>query len=158
MASTTIAFNTASATGANGGLAIGYPATLQSTLIANNLAAGAPSDVAGQCGFVACSPPVSGANNLIVSARVPVPNDTLTSDPLLTPLDNHGGITQTHGLGPGSPAIDHGNDTGTGQGQLLEDQRGYDYSRVTGARADIGAFESGAGPDRIFFDGFDPEA
>ena len=43
MASTTIAFNTASTSGANGGLAIGYPATLQSTLIANNLAAGAPS-------------------------------------------------------------------------------------------------------------------
>ena len=158
MASTTIAFNKASTNGANGGLSMGYPATLQSTLISNNLAAGAPSDVAGQCGLTACSPPVSGANNLIVSSRVPVPNDTLTSDPLLTPLDNHGGTTLTHGLGPGSPAIDHGNDAGAGHRQLHEDQRGYGYPRITGANADIGAFESGSGPDRIFFDGFDPEA
>ena len=100
---------------------------------------------------------MTGANNLIMSARVPVPQGTLTSDPLLTPLDNHGGTTQTHGLGPGSPAIDHGNDVGAGQRQLAN-QRGYGYSRITGAGADIGAFESGSGPDRIFFDGFDPEA
>jgi hypothetical protein len=158
IASTTIAFNTSSSATGIGGLAIANPATLESTLIANNLAADGPSDVAGGCGFVACSPPVSGGNNLIVSTRVPVPPDTLTGDPLLTPLANHGGNTLTHGLAPGSPAIDHGNNFGAGYGLLSIDQRKEGYPRVTGASADIGAFEYGSGPDRIFSNGFDPEA
>jgi hypothetical protein len=155
MASTTIAFNTSTSAISTGGLGIGNPATLQSTLIANNLAAGAPSDVAGQCGVVACSPPVSGANNLIVSSRVSVPPGTLSDDPLLTPLANHGGNTLTHGLAAGSPAIDHGNNLGDGHGLIIIDQRKEGYSRVTGAGPDIGAFEYGSGPDRIFFNGFD---
>jgi hypothetical protein len=154
MASTTIAFNTSSSAAGIGGLAFAAPATLQSTLIANNLAAGAASDVGAGC-VVACNPPVSGANNLIVSAHVPVPQGTLSGDPLLTPLANHGGSTLTHGLATNSPAIDHGDNLGDGHGMLTNDQRANGYPRVAGASADIGAFEYGSGPDRIFFNGFD---
>jgi hypothetical protein len=158
VASTTIAFNTSTSATGIGGLGIANPAKLQSTLIANNLAADAPSDVAGQCGLAACSPPVTGANNLIVSAHVPVPQDTLTGDPLLRPLANYGGSTLTHGLAAGSPAVDHGNNAGTGNTALINDQRGNGYPRVVGADADIGAFEYSSGADRIFSNGFDPEA
>jgi len=154
MAATTIAFNASTSAGGIGGLAFSNPATLQSTLIADNLAEGVPSDVGGGC-TIACNPPVSGANNLIMSARVPVPTDTLTADPLLTALAGHGGSAFTHGLASGSPAIDRGNNIGDGTGPLFSDQRGNGYPRVVGASADIGAFELGAVPDRIFFNGFD---
>ena len=76
---------------------------------------------------------------------------------MLGPLQDNGGITPTHALLPGSPAIDHGNNPLL----LMLDQRTYDerafifgYERVVGPGPDIGAFEFGA-PDHIFVDGFD---
>jgi len=56
-------------------------------------------------------------------------------DPLLGPLHNNGGITETRALLPGSPAIDHGDPTVF----LPIDQRGV--TRPQGERIDIGAFE-----------------
>lgn len=41
------------------------------------------------------------------------PGDLLNRDPLLAPLGNYGGTTQTHALLPGSPAINAGGDLGT---------------------------------------------
>jgi len=62
----------------------------------------------------------------------------LTSgDPLLAPLGNYGGPTQTMPPLPGSPAID-GCTNGT---TFTTDQRGF--PRVVGPFADIGAVESG---------------
>ena len=55
-------------------------------------------------------------------------------DPLLGPLADNGGATQTFALLPGSPAIDAGWSTGA------PDQRGV--VRPQGAACDIGAFES----------------
>ena len=68
------------------------------------------------CGFV------NGVNNNIVAV------------PLLEPLADNGGPTQTHALSIDSPAIDNGSTT------LPTDQRGV--SRPAGAAADIGANES----------------
>lgn len=156
MASTTIAFNTATAATGIGGLALGNPSTLQSTLIARNLSAGIAADVASRCGITVCTITVGGANNLIMSSvNMILPGDTISNEPQLTPLANYGGPTQTHGLAPTSPAIDHGNTIGAGNGSPTQDQRGAGYARVIGASADIGAFEYGAGPDRIFGDGFE---
>ncbi|MEI9959962.1 MAG: choice-of-anchor Q domain-containing protein [Limisphaerales bacterium] len=58
----------------------------------------------------------------------------LTGNPLLAPLGNYGGPTQTMPPLPGSPAIDAG-----GSGILNTDQRGY--ARPFGANPDIGAIE-----------------
>lgn len=68
----------------------------------------------------------------------------LTADPLLGPLQDNGGPTQTMAPMPGSPAIDAGNSSG-----LSTDQRGdprpVDFSGVPNAAggdgADIGALE-----------------
>jgi hypothetical protein len=68
------------------------------------------------CGFV------NGVNNNIVAV------------PLLEPLADNGGPTQTHALSIASPAIDHGSTA------LATDQRGV--PRPAGAAADIGAYES----------------
>lgn len=59
-------------------------------------------------------------------------------DPLLGPLENNGGPTETHQLTPLSPAIDSGsNPLG-----LVFDQRGAGFPRTIGSQTDIGALES----------------
>ncbi|MEM8680816.1 MAG: choice-of-anchor Q domain-containing protein, partial [Planctomycetota bacterium] len=79
-------------------------------------------------------------------------------DPMLGPLADNGGLTRTHALYPGSPAIDAGDPNATaGIGDVPSwDQRGFLYSRVfdgddvPGARIDIGAYEL---PNSCDFDG-----
>jgi hypothetical protein len=72
--------------------------------------------------------------------------DMNSTDPMLGPLQNNGGPTQTMALPSGSPAIDAGNPAGCtdGMGNLLKtDQRGMprpDAEDVGGC--DIGAYES----------------
>lgn len=71
--------------------------------------------------------------------------------PMLSELANHGGVTQTHALLNGSPAIDAG-DNAKAVNQLAEplafDQRGQGFDRILdGSRSgtatvDIGAFET----------------
>ena len=64
-------------------------------------------------------------------------------DPLLGPLANNGGPTETHALTPGSPAIDTGNPAVPGSGGNAceaTDQRGV--ARPLGAACDIGAYEA----------------
>jgi hypothetical protein len=67
-------------------------------------------------------------------------------------LRNNGGATQTHALFKGSPAIDAGNTFATGLG--IFDQRSSPFARVSGAAADIGAYEVQQG-DIVFSDGFE---
>ena len=69
-------------------------------------------------------------------------------DPLLNPLANNGGPTQTVALQPGSPAINGGDPafvltSGPFIGPPFYDQRGISpFNRVSGGIIDIGAFES----------------
>ena len=60
-------------------------------------------------------------------------------DPLLAPLGNYGGPTQTMALLPGSPAIDAGSNALIPAG-VTTDQRGC--PRIINSVVDIGAFES----------------
>jgi len=74
------------------------------------------------------------------------PGDMNNTNPLLGPLQNNGGPTQTIALPSGSPAIDAGNPAGCtdGSGHLLAtDQRGQPRpdKEDTGG-CDIGAYES----------------
>jgi len=64
------------------------------------------------------------------------PSDLINTDPLVAPLGDYGGPTQTMALLPGSPAIDAGSDVAG----VTTDQRGI--SRPQGSTPDIGAFES----------------
>ena len=63
---------------------------------------------------------------------------TVSSAPILGPLADNGGSTQTFALLSGSPAIDAGDDASC----KASDQRGV--TRPQGAACDIGAYESGA--------------
>jgi len=68
-------------------------------------------------------------------------NSVTNANPLLAPLGNYGGPTQTMPPEPGSPAIDAGTDSVTSF--LTTDQRGL--PRKSGAHVDIGAVEDQSG-------------
>jgi hypothetical protein len=134
-------------------------AELHSTIVANNSSEDGlrAADIAGHAGAT-----ITGSHNLVIASTLALPGDTIAGDPMLEPLADNGGGVETHALQAGSPAIDAGeNPLG-----LYDDERGYvcppvgqcvETERTIGAATDIGAFEFGA-PDRIFDDGFDPEA
>jgi hypothetical protein len=74
---------------------------------------------------------VNGVNgDLVGSTSAPI-------EPLLAPLAFNGGLTPTHALLDGSPAIDTGNNAAG----LADDQRGTGFARTVGVNTDIGAFE-----------------
>jgi len=110
---------------------------VQSTIAANNTCEGnaVDRDLYGDPTLLHA---IRGSDNLIQSANVPLPPDTIGADPMLAPLADNGGRTMTNALMPGSPAIDRGNNASFFLGY---DQRGVGFPRVNGTRADIGAFE-----------------
>ncbi|MFC1596391.1 choice-of-anchor Q domain-containing protein [Planctomycetota bacterium] len=71
-------------------------------------------------------------------------SDLLGVDPLLGPLADNGGVTMTHALLPGSPAIDAGDNSDVSP----TDQRGYlriwDGDASGTSTVDMGAFEVGS--------------
>jgi hypothetical protein len=71
------------------------------------------------------------------------PGDQINTNPLLGLLQNNGGLTFTHQLLPGSPAIDTGDPNFTPP--PLFDQRGPGFDRVVNGRIDKGSFELQAG-------------
>ena len=116
----------------------GTTATLQNTIVAGNTAVDCDGAV------------VSFDNNLDSdnTCNLVAPGDLPGVDPLLGPLANNGGPTQTHALTAGSPAIDAGDDGAA----PAADQRGFPRARAS----DIGAFEfRGADVDG---DGFEAES
>jgi hypothetical protein len=121
--------------GPGGGVQNNVSATVyvQDSIIANNIS----NDFSGIL--------TSGGNNLIRNTNTcsfagTVSGNIYANDPLLGPLQNNGGLTLTHALLPGSPAI------GAGSINLQPsiDQRGL--SRRQGSPDDIGAFEYAALP------------
>jgi hypothetical protein len=80
---------------------------------------------------------ITGAHNIVRSANLPLPADTLAVNPRLHTLADNGGPTPTMALLEGSLAIDRG-DNPLG---LSYDQRGPTFPRTRGVRTDIGAFE-----------------
>jgi hypothetical protein len=124
--------------------------TLQSSIIADNTTgpANSPADIYVYPGHGV----LAGADNLVIASNVSDANVIrVTTDPKLGPLHFNGGVTRTHALLPGSPALGMGNNTATHP----NDQRGQGYPRTTGTNAtvDIGAFQF----DSIFVCGFESQ-
>lgn len=109
---------------------------ISNTIIAGNSAATAP-DLNGSV--------TSGDYNLVqntTGATFPASatHNITGQAPLLAPLANNGGLTQTMALQAGSPAIDAG-DPAFDTTATPYDQRGVGYPRKVGSAIDIGAFE-----------------
>ena len=115
------------------------------TLVAANLAGGNPSDIQGSLNTASSynligdgSGGISAVNhNLLGSSASPL-------NPLLAPLGNYGGPTQTIALLPGSPALNAGDITNA----PAYDQRGPGFPRIVNGTIDIGAFEFQNGSPR----------
>jgi hypothetical protein len=112
-------------------------ATLQNSIVADNVQG-------GNCyggGLTSKGYNLSSDNTCNFSG----PGDLNNTGPLLGPLQNNGGPTQTQALLPGSPAIDAGNPNGCtdGSGHLLKtDQRGAPRpNKEDTGGCDMGAFE-----------------
>jgi len=114
----------------------------------NSIAAGNANQSGGDIAGYVSSPSV---NNLIGDGKGitggiknhahgnQIGTHTSPIDPLLAPLGNYGGPTQTMALLPGSPAIDAGSNAAIPAG-VTTDQRGL--PRILNGTVDIGAFES----------------
>jgi hypothetical protein len=135
--STTISGNEAALGGGGINVNNGVLTTLDTIFAGNTLAAGFGPDVNGML--------ASLGHNLIGNtdgASGFVASDLLNVNPLLGPLQDNGGPTQTMALLPGSPAVDAGDNTGAPD----YDQRGPGFPRVVGGTIDIGALEVQPGP------------
>ncbi len=126
------------------------PGIVNNTIVAGNESTpGVPNDVIGFVGgtFVV----ISGSNNLIGDASSAggltngVDGNIVGADPLLGPLQNNGGPTETHQLLASSPAIDAGDNALIPAGVLF-DQRGAGFDRIVNGSVDIGAFEVAEAP------------
>jgi hypothetical protein len=150
MFNSTVAFNanTTSDAPAAGGIYVVKHSELESSIVSGNTQNSTPYDFGGVATLLI------GANNLIGVSTIIPPLDTITDDPHLGPLQDNGGPTLTHALLQDSPAIDAGNNVA----DLADDQRGDGFARVSGASADIGAYETQTVEDRLFASGFDPQA
>ena len=88
-----------------------------------------------------------GTNNLIEDGAGPGLTNPVTGNPMLGPLQNNGGQTNTHALLTGSVAIDAGSNTNStldgmvGSTALITDQRGTLFARIGNSTVDLGAFE-----------------
>lgn len=114
----------------------GGSTALQNSIVANNTNGNCFSSLTSK-GYNLSSDNSCNFNNA---------GDLNNTDPLLGPLQNNGGPTQTMALPSGSPAIDAGNPNGCtdGHGHLLKtDQRGMPRpgAKDTGG-CDMGAYES----------------
>ena len=140
----TIAGNFASKGGAGINVAQGYPpfiiglplaqsVSVRNTIVANNVNAAGSSANCNSLGIVSFR---SAGHNLASDRSCPfrLPSDLQNTNPLLGPLANNGGPTDTLALLPGSPAINAGGSAGC----PATDQRGV--PRPPG-HCDIGAFQ-----------------
>ena len=157
----TISDNSASS---GGGIASdpGTTLTIANTIVAGNTATTSGPDADGTI--------VSLGNNLIGKTDGSsgwVDSDltgtiALPLDPMLAPLGDNGGPTQTMALLSGSPAINAGNNSlavNAYATPLATDQRGAGYARFAGGVVDIGAFQvqtnvvTAAAPTSVYVDG-----
>jgi hypothetical protein len=139
LTNSTVSGNTVSCSGAScatqgGGLInVSGTVTLQNTIVAKQLAGPDCAGLITSNGFN-----LDSDNTCQLTQPGDKPN---VSNPLLGPLANNGGPTQTHALLPGSPAIDA---VTSGCPPPNTDQRGV--ARPQGAACDIGAVEVAAEP------------
>jgi len=111
---------------------------VRSSIISGNLADDDVYSYAALNNFVSLGYNLIGGGNDI-GAFNQTGDQTGVTNPMLDPLADNGGPTETHALQPGSPAINAGDPSFTTPPDF--DQRGAGFSRVALGRIDIGAIE-----------------
>lgn len=132
----TISGNSALTGGGIYSLSVGTP-TISNTILAGNNGVSGPD-----CFGTISSGDYNLVGNLLDCDFVPQANDQVGADPLLAPLTDNGGETQTRALLVGSPAIGAIPPGTNGCGiTATNDQRGENRPYPAGGFCDIGAFE-----------------
>jgi CSLREA domain-containing protein len=144
----TIAENTANSDGTNGGFGGGIATPPTATITVKNSIIAANGHRNGLFYFLDdCAGPITAvAYNIFASldsSHCAISGSYTVTNPMLLPLGNHGGATETYALAASSPAIDAASGCFDLAGQpLLTDQRGKPRPALGGTgRCDIGAFE-----------------
>jgi len=139
-----------------GGIAVGFAGILRlsNTIVARNTATVSGPDITGRAvsnGHNLVGDVSGGLFHAVLGAVDQVGTADNPIDPLLAPLGNYGGPTQTMPLLPGSPAIDAGGNalalvpthrSPFTTNPLTTDQRGTGFDRVVNGTVDIGAYEN----------------
>jgi len=158
IANATITNNSASSDG--GGIRSGGNVTVENSIVSGNTDDGLAPDIRTADEPLAVRYSLVGDNTgtglAEAPAGMPDANGNLVGgpvngiiDPLLAPLADNGGPTETHALLSGSPAIDMGDASFSPPPDF--DQRGDPFARVFGSRIDMGAYERHTGD--MNFDG-----
>lgn len=139
---TTVANNYAE--GNAGGIYNSGYLSIQNSIVANNSSESGVNDFYNDNGVILDSSLIEtlngnsnnkGGNNVIDNG-----GNIFNTDPLLGPLQDNGGLTETHLLMAGSPAIDTGNNALVSN---LHEQRGTEFARILNSTVDMGAIETG---------------
>ena len=161
LVSSTVSGNTAGSDGGGIGSIVNGGITVESSIVADNTASfGNPNlDIRDDNTFTINHSLIGVADGLSIVGNVGNLAGTVANplDPMLGPLADNGGPTQTHALLPGSPAIDAGRSPQaidqSGR-PLVKDQRGFsrlvDGDNDGTATADIGAYELGGTSALLF--------
>lgn len=141
--------STASVDSASGVVLTSGTLVVRNSIIARNINNGNQPDVRGNgtitsAGFNLIGNPGTGA---FTQTGDQSGSSAALLDPLLGPLQNNGGTTNTHALLFGSPALDRGNSSGATRDQTGQ-TRPVDLAGITNPSdgADIGAFEAQSAP------------
>jgi hypothetical protein len=143
IANSTIAFNS-SVNNVAAGIFAYSTLDLESTIAANNTSAASQENLFD---VQTTGSAVTGSRNLVTSGASPI--GTITTCPLLRPLQYNGGPTLTHAIPAISPAIDVGDNL---FGNYY-DQRLKGFVRSFGVAPDIGAYEWQGEADDFIFSG-----
>ena len=133
-----------SALGEGGGIFVvpfGEALTIQNTIVAGNTANEFAPDVRAADSLLLVENSLIGDITGSDITFATGAGNFLNQLPLLGPLADNGGPTQTHALLSGSPAINGGSNVIANANGLTTDQRGEDRAQF--GTVDIGAFESG---------------
>ena len=150
----TVTGNTAP-TASAGGIYGTNQTTVSNTIIAGNTAVDS-ADVKGALksqghNLIGVSDGTNGFTNGVSGDQVGTAASPVNA--LLGPLSNNGGLTRTHLLTPGSPAVNAGDNTlakDQNDNALATDQRGTGYPRIINTTVDIGAVEVSEGNYAIY--------
>ena len=150
MTNCTVSGNTADNYNGNGGGGIanyGFASIANCTITGNssNFGSGGGSIYNGATLKLGNTIVAGNSGGDIVGPFTDLGNNLIDIDAKLGPLANNGGLTRTHALLTGSPAINAGSNAlakDANGNTLTTDQRGNGYPRIVGGTVDIGAFES----------------
>jgi predicted outer membrane repeat protein len=136
----TVSGNSASVKGGGIYESAGVLLSIASTIVAKNSATISGKDIFGtvQADYSLIGVRNDGPSFTPASANDKTGTFAAPLDPLLAPLANNGGPTQTMAFLAGSPCID----AGANPAALATDQRGTGYPRIVNGTSDIGAYEA----------------